>query len=184
MYSPVQDIPMNLRQSFPINGGTTSSRINSFFGDREVFVRPHERTAHMPTWSTGTASLFTETDVWSAGTASLFTETDVWLRLIESLYGFKDRNAVREFVHIHSDLAGLLVEAYDPLIEAFGPSQKVQLSVVRDPEIDDRVGLFGAILTRLTAADAMTRLEKFDEIWFLRQLKQLKGLLTFDLEFI
>lgn len=121
--------------------------------------------------------------VWEVGTASTFRAFDVSLQGIESLYTTLDRRAVREFILENRDLAEVLLDAFEPLTEAFGPFPHVCLSIIHDPEIEKSAELLAAILTPLDAAEALKRLAQFDE-WFLTQLKRTKGRLIFDLEFV
>jgi hypothetical protein len=122
--------------------------------------------------------------LWSIGTASTFRAFDMSLRRIEDLYIVTNRRAVREFLLYNQDLAGVLLDALEPLAEAFGPFPQVCLSTVRDPEIEKSPELLGLILTPLGADEALDRLAKFDERWFLRQLQRINGRLIFDLEFV
>jgi len=121
---------------------------------------------------------------WSVGTASTFRTLDVSLQGIEYLYSVPDRRAVREFILDNQDLAEVLIDAFGPLTEAFGPFPQVCLSVVRDPEIENSAELLGSILTPLGVNEALDRLTRFDERWFLRQLQRANGRLVFNLEFV
>lgn len=174
MYAPVQDVPHNLRQILlPMKNTATTvilSQVNFLWNDKASAARYEVRPTKLPTWLTGTASTI--------------MAADALLRWIEDLYIVSDRRAVREFLRMHPDLAGMLIEAYEPLADAFGPFPRVSLSIMRDPEIEDKVELLGSILTPLGAAEALARLEQFDDRWFLHQLKQASGLLNFDLEFV
>lgn len=160
MYAPVQDVPYHLRLS----------QAYSLWNDKAFAVRYEVQPTELPTWLTGTASTI--------------MAADVLLRWIEDLYIVPDRRAVREFLRTHPDLAGMLIDAHEPLVDAFGPFPQMSLSVIRDPEIEGKIELLGSILTPLGAAEALARLEQFDDRWFLRQLKQASGLLNFDLEFV
>lgn len=103
---------------------------------------------------------------------------------LDDLYILPDRKAVYEYIHAHPELARILFDAYEPLVEAFGPFPQVQLAVVHDPEIPVKAELSAAILTPLNVLEALARLKQFDQRWFLRRLKQVNGHLTFDIEFV
>jgi hypothetical protein len=101
------------------------------------------------------------------------------------MYTFRNAAAVRRFLLAHLSLIGVLVEAYSHLSKYFGPDPRVALEIVSDPEADDgRDQLFAYILTSLPVDEALVRLDRLDEEWFLDQLDQVGGLFNFNLEFV
>jgi len=60
----------------------------------------------------------------------------------------------------------------------------VVLEVVSDPEVEDMDELFAYILTSFPVDEALARLAKLDEEWFLDQLDQVGGRFNFNLEFV
>jgi len=106
------------------------------------------------------------------------------IRSLERLYTFRRHTEVSRFLEKHPFLVPVLVEAYSKFGNCFGPYPRVSLEVVKDPEVQGLVELFGYIVTRLTPEEAGKRLQRFDRDWFLDQLPHVKGLLNFDVEFL
>ncbi len=118
------------------------------------------------------------------GTASTVKAFEQTLQQIEHLYLVTNSSVVRQFIRLHPTLAGVLREAYGPLSELFGPSPKVSLSVVHDPEQENLTELIASILTPLEPDAALGRLDALDEYWFLDQIDRVQGHLNFNLEFV
>jgi hypothetical protein len=115
--------------------------------------------------------------------ASTVFALEMALRQIESWYTVKEPRAVRKFIQKHPLLVDLLIEAYTPLTDFFGPDPQVSLSVVSDPEEAGLDELVGSIQTPLSPDEALERLDAFDEYWFLDQLNRTNGRLNFNLDF-
>jgi hypothetical protein len=122
--------------------------------------------------------------IWQETSVSTVRPLESEIRSLEQLYTFRGRAEVSRFLEKHSSLIPLLFEAYSKFGNYFGPYPRVSLEVVRDPEVQGFVELFGYIMTRLTPEEAGKRLQRFDRGWFLNQLPQVKGLLNFDVEFL
>jgi hypothetical protein len=60
----------------------------------------------------------------------------------------------------------------------------VTLEVVSDPEVEGVEELFAYILTSLPVNEALARLHRLDEEWFLDQLDRVGGRFNFNLEFV
>jgi hypothetical protein len=146
------------------------------FGFLEVRVNPMDRRYESPPIEA--ARIWQETGVSTVRTL----ESEI--RSLEQLYTFRRRAEVSRFLERHSFLAPLLLEAYSKFGNYFGPYPRVFLEVVRDPEVQGFVELFGYVVTRLTPEEAGRRLQRFDQDWFLNQLPQVRGLLNFDVEFL
>jgi hypothetical protein len=105
------------------------------------------------------------------------------LQTIEKLYAFHRPLEVKEFLAAHPFLEPLLVEAYDKIGDYFGPQPDVVLEVVTDPEaIDDRE-LFVFIRTNLPPEEALDRLDRLDQEWWLDAADQADGKLCIHVEF-
>lgn len=101
---------------------------------------------------------------------------------LEDLYTFRNSVAVRHFLLCHPHLIDLLFEAYPHLARCFGPNPQVALEVVQDPEVADWTQLVAYILTSLPVNQALDRLDRFDDEWFLDQVDQVDDLFNFNLE--
>jgi hypothetical protein len=174
MFAPIQDTHRPLRWLLSPTANQeqipSQSRFGSFLNAQNSVAYYEARPSELHGWLTGTFSTI--------------MATDALLHWIERIYIVPDWKAVREFVREHQNLADILIDAYEPLVAAFGPFPQVSLSIVRDPEINGNVELLAAILTPLQADEALSRLEQFDARWFLNQFKQTNGYLVFDLEFV
>ena len=104
------------------------------------------------------------------------------IELLERLYTFRQRAEVLGFLDRHPFLVQLLLEAYDRIGNYF-PQSQVFLEVVSDPEAEGLEELFAYILTSLPVDEALARLDKLDQEWFLDQLDRIGGQFNFNLEF-
>jgi predicted HTH domain antitoxin len=101
----------------------------------------------------------------------------------EEQYVFRDAQ-VRRFLQAYPHLTGFLQEAFPYLQKHFGPSPRVELEVIRDPEIGSTGELIAYILTPLSVDEAQARLDRLDDEWLLDEMDRVDGLLNFNLEFI
>lgn len=115
--------------------------------------------------------------------ASTVFALEMALRQIADWYTVLQPQAVCKFIRRHPSLADLLIEAYAPLTDSFGPNPQVLLSVISDPEEAGLDELVGSIRTPLEPDEALERLDAFDEYWFLDQLNRANGKLNFNLDF-
>jgi len=106
------------------------------------------------------------------------------LRRLGEFYSFRDALAIRGFLRAHPQLTEVLLEAHAHLQECFGPDPQVALEVVSDPEAEGPDELFAYILTSLPADEALVRLDRLDEEWFLDQLDRVGTFFNFNLEFV
>jgi hypothetical protein len=127
-----------------------------------------------------TQSLF----IWKQETgSSTVAAEEAKLRQLEEIYVFPQAATVRPFLRTHPQLVEALLEAYVYLQEYFGPEPQMVLEVVSDPEVEGWDELFAYILTALPVDEALARLDRFDQEWFLDQFDWTDGLLNFDVEF-
>jgi hypothetical protein len=110
--------------------------------------------------------------------------TGTRLYKLEEVYSLSDAQLVRPFLLSHPQLIGVLLKARPHLSKYFGPDLQVVLKVVRDPEAEDSEQLFAYIYTSLPTGEAVARLDRLDEEWFLDQLDQTRGLFNFNLVFL
>jgi len=106
------------------------------------------------------------------------------LRQLGEFYYFRDMPPVRRFLRAHPQLTEVLLEAHAHLQKCFGPDPQVALEVVSDPEAEGPDELLAYILTSLPADEALARLDRLDEEWFLDQLDRVGTFFNFNLEFV
>lgn len=96
---------------------------------------------------------------------------------VEQVYEMKDREAVRSFLELNPHLLYLLLEGRVMIKRLFdGPPCELELA--GDPETGD-VALEARIATTLTIREALERLAKFDNAWWLTNQARAKGQLVF-----
>lgn len=100
---------------------------------------------------------------------------------LDSLYHYRGKEQVREYLVAHPPLIDFLQDSYPHLLRCFGPDVTYVLEVVEDPEGDHR-NLFVYICTSLEIEQALSGLDKFDDEWFLNQIGRLNGSVNFNLE--
>jgi hypothetical protein len=106
------------------------------------------------------------------------------LHQLEEMYSLRNATTVRRFLHVHPQLIEVLLEARIYLQKYFGLDPQVTLEVVSDPEVEGVEELFAYIFTSLPVDEALARLDRLDEEWFLDQLDRVDGRFNFDLEFV
>lgn len=99
------------------------------------------------------------------------------------VYTFRDRETVRDFLRSHPQLNDILMEAQRPLRHRFGPSVKVTLDVIDDPDMSGHRQMFGVILTSLSIDEAFDRLQALRREWLVYQLDRARDLFNFTLAF-
>jgi hypothetical protein len=77
----------------------------------------------------------------------------------------------------------VLFEAYSKIEEYFQPMLQPVLEVVTDPEEDSKE-LFALVRTKLSPDEALRRLERFDQVWWLEASPRAECLLNIDVEYI
>jgi hypothetical protein len=101
---------------------------------------------------------------------------------LESLYVFRDREAVTDLLAQHVDVQQTLLVAYEWIQRLFG-SARVSLDVSTEHDRStDHAYLVASIATDLAPGDAVARLRSFDDDWWLEQPQSDTGLLLFTVE--
>lgn len=100
---------------------------------------------------------------------------------LERLYRLHDATQVRGFLRSHPHLVDVILEAYPHVQKHFGSNPEVVLEVVTDPEAEGSELLFAYILTSLPTKEALDRLDRLDEDWFLDQFDRVGDLFGFNL---
>lgn len=106
------------------------------------------------------------------------------LHQLEEMYSLRNAPTVRRFLRAYPQLVDVLLGAHVYLQKYFGPDPQVTLKVVSDPEVEGMEELFAYILTSLPVDEALARLDRLDEEWFLDQLDRVGGRFNFNLEFV
>lgn len=117
-------------------------------------------------------------------TSSFLADQGEKLFQLQETYGLRLEPPVGRFLHAHPTLVDLLLEAYAYLEQYFGLNPQVGLEVVSDPDSDDSEELFANIRTSLSVDEALERLDRLDQGWFLAQLGRTGGRFNFNLEFV
>lgn len=136
-------------------------------------------------WPGSTATLLeslTAIQNWQDVGASTVRISQVEIELLQQLYTLREREKVLWFLEKYPFLVSLLLEAYVEVGNYF-PHSRVFLKVFDDPEVEGMDKLFAYIRTPLPVDEALARLDKLDEEWFLDQLDRAAGRFNFNLEF-
>jgi len=116
-------------------------------------------------------------------TPTTCTVTSELLAAVEKYYLFRNRHEVLQFLQKHSFLLPLLVEAYGKIAEYFETFSSVVLEVITEPEAENDRELFAFIRTGRPVDEALARLERFDEEWWLEASDRAQGKLCIHVEF-
>ena len=113
------------------------------------------------------------------------TALDERIASLAALYRFDDPAAVTDFLSRHDFLVDLLIEAREHISTHFGPDTPAALEVFYD--MDDELGepeLVALIETTLPAEEALTRLDRFDEAWWLDAVQCGRSILMITMRFV
>jgi len=123
------------------------------------------------------------TTVWQESGLSTIRAFELQISSVEQLYIFRRRDEVISFLWAHPFLVPLLLEAHGKIAEHFGPSPEIVLEVVTDPEVENDRELFALVQTCLSPNEALYRLDRLDQEWWLEASLQARCLLNIDVEF-
>jgi hypothetical protein len=113
-------------------------------------------------------------------TATAFASTS--LDAVEKLFEIGDVPGVRRYLDGQPTLVPLLVEARRAIPRYFPDPTGVRLELLADRDDGDHVDLFAIIRTVLPEDEALRRLDRFDEEWWLEAAVRGNGHLTIDVE--
>lgn len=116
--------------------------------------------------------------------ASIEVGEEILIEQLAKDYQFKDSAEVRAFLNSNAFLISLLKEANRKIKSQFGYDTAIALEVFTDPDSDDGQKLFALIFTALSADEALERLERLDQEWWLDASARAKGRLNIDVEYI
>lgn len=95
-------------------------------------------------------------------------------------YEISNWTKVSDFLKKHPYLVGFLHEASSKIRQFFGENVQIKLELVSDPEIEDETSLFAYVFTDLSVDEALSRLRKLDDEWFLDNVRRAKGRFNID----
>jgi len=102
---------------------------------------------------------------------------------IEVLYQVANSREAKAFVLGRPYLLDVLYEAYAHLMLSFGDWPRVALRQEVDPEISERQYLCVTLVTDIPVLEAIQRMDRFDEHWWLDRIATYGQRLVFVLEF-
>lgn len=120
---------------------------------------------------------------WQQPGASVVCSLESRLALLETSCLFRRRDEVMSFLKAYPFLVPLLEEAYGKIAEYFETFSSVVLEVITEPEAENDRELFAFIRTGLPVDEALARLERFDEEWWLEASDRAQGKLCIHVEF-
>lgn len=121
---------------------------------------------------------------WLETGSSVSMAREEFLRHIEDYFLLREQAKIQAFLRDHPQLMEIVLEAVFHIERHFGPDPQVELAVSIDPEIEGMEELFAYICTSLPVDEALARLDRLDEEWFLEQLDRVNGLFNINLKFL
>lgn len=106
------------------------------------------------------------------------------LNRVSALYQSDTQEAVQRFLFPRPELIPVLIRAHDLISAYFGDQPRVQLKLVRDPEIPAQPKLFAYIQTELPVDEAMDLANQLDNDWFDSQPASIDDLFMIALRFV
>jgi len=98
-------------------------------------------------------------------------------------YAVKDASAAGALAFERHYLLDSLLDAYSRLRSFFGPASEFQLDSTADPDVGEKRYLRVSIITDLPVAEALTRMDRFAEDWWLDHIARAGRDLVFVVEF-
>ena len=81
-------------------------------------------------------------------------------------------------------LLDLLLQAYPKLAGLFGPGCEIKLDRASDPDVSERTYLLVTAMTTLPVNDALARMDRFTDEWWLDHIAEVGRYLVFMVDFI
>lgn len=109
------------------------------------------------------------------------------LELIAERYYLKGREAVCDFLRQHQALVPILIQVRTKFDEYFGITEfaRPRLEVFVDPEDQNsEPSIFALVPTTLPFQEAVIRLDRLDEDWWLDQPSEVRCLMNIDVEYV
>ncbi len=109
---------------------------------------------------------------------------EITIEQVEQHFQMRDADEVRSFLRENPEVTQIILDSLEPLTRIFVEIEQLVLEVFRDPEEQGNCELVCSIVTRLTAEEALEKLDMFDEQWFLDNTERTHGLLNFRIDFV
>ena len=129
----------------------------------------------------GRESMMTQPDwrIWSQR-----REWEIKWPVICRSYAVSDAVPAGAFALDRTYLLDLLLEAYPRLGSLFEPGCVVRLERATDPDLADRIYLLVTVMTSLPVAEALARMDRFADEWWLDHIGEAGRDLVFDVDFV
>lgn len=101
---------------------------------------------------------------------------------LRTLFDFRDTSAVSSFLRSNPFIESVLIDAYGSIAERFGSDPPLALEVFSDPDEPGADQLFLLIQTGLPVDDALQRLDRLYEGWWLDILPGMQHKMAIALE--
>lgn len=103
---------------------------------------------------------------------------------LSKIYQLTVSKDVRQFLLKNKFLFSVLKEIPGEVYRYFGDNQKLALKVSYDPDFPQPFELWVLIMTKLSAKEARTKLDKFDKEWWLKNLNRADCKLNIGIEYV
>jgi hypothetical protein len=110
-------------------------------------------------------------------------EWEIKWPVIRQEYSVLDAAAAGALTLEQTYLLDLLLQAYPKLAGLFEPGCTIRLGRACDPDIADRTYLLVTVMTALPVSDALTRMDRFADEWWLDQIAKAGRDLVFVVDF-
>jgi len=100
---------------------------------------------------------------------------------LEKFYTFRGKTKILQFLAKYPFLISTLLSVPDNIRTYISDSQ-LSLEVLTDPEINDYLQLFIQISTQLDLDEAIDKLDKFEDDWWLQIPYEVRKLIAIDVE--
>jgi hypothetical protein len=113
------------------------------------------------------------------------SEVDAALDRLRERYTFRDPDAVTAYLREFPELIPILFEATTVVPCYFGSGVPLALEIFVDPESEDEIRwLYAVAQVAFSPDEALERMDRLDEEWWLDRSPDGPGVLVLDFEFI
>jgi hypothetical protein len=111
-------------------------------------------------------------------------ETNEKVNFLSQKYEIKKTDEVKSFISKNRFLISLLEEIPNKIFQYFGNEQKFALEVFYEPDFPQSSELWVSVLTELSAEEARSIMDKFDEDWWLDNIDRAKCKLNIGIDYV
>jgi hypothetical protein len=162
-----------------MNGQLVSNQLSGNDWGPPVRSMLHERVQTGATMSVDQASIFEDLERQMAEQEADFATT---LSNLIKHFIFNNPEPITAFLKTHRALAPILLESAPYLAGCFGPDASFALEIMSDE--GPPTAIYALVLWRGDRAAARTALQRFDEHWWMNNLKKAAGRIVFDYELL